>query len=175
MKPKKTTTERVREAEEFVTRLKPLASDASRGERAALRRYWSEGTRAYALPVLGKLGAIGHSAKTITAALFALHPSHALIRSFGDTCRRVAGKNKDTFEPHFRRLLSTTDIIELGDHLYRMVKRAERESIPVNYVQLLRDLNGWKYYADDIKTRWAKDFWQAIDPLENENQTTTGS
>ncbi|MCB1098672.1 MAG: type I-E CRISPR-associated protein Cse2/CasB [Verrucomicrobiae bacterium] len=171
----KTTEERVREAEEFVSRLKPLASDAKRGERAALRRYWSEGTRAYALPILGKLSALGNSAKTYTAALYALHPSHAQLRSFGDTCRRIAGTNRDTFEPHFRRLLSATDIEDLGDQLYRLVKRAECEGVPVNYVQLLRDLNGWKFYSEDVKTRWAKDFWQAIDPLDNEDSTTLES
>ncbi len=156
------------DAEAFVAQLAPYAprpgADPHRGDRALLKRYWSPATRGYALPVLGRLRAIGNDAKTITAALFAVHPQHKDITSFGETCRRVAGKNRDTFEPHFRRLLACETLDELAVQLPRLVKRAERGGAPINFVQLLLDLGGWRFYAEDIKTRWAKDFWQAPDP-----------
>ena len=161
---KKTTEDRLKEAEEFVFRLQPLAIDDKRGERAALRRYWSKTTRHYAYPILGRFAAIGIPSKEITAALYALHPSHGPLRSLGETCRRLAGKDRDAFEPHFRRLLSADNLEELAEQLCRLVRRADKEKIPVNYVQLLRDLSRWKFDSESVKTQWAKDFWQAVDP-----------
>lgn len=159
-----------KEAEEFVEKLKPLATDSKRGERAALKRYWSAGTKTYAYPVLGGLFAIGNKPKEITAALFAVHPAHQRLPSFGTTCHRIAGNNRDTFEPHFRRLLSSETLDDLASQLHRLVKRAERADIPVNYLQLYQDLGCWRFRADNIKTNWAKDFWQAPDPIKAEEE-----
>jgi len=164
------TRDHEQEARDFVARLARYApgtkGDPHRGERAMLRRYWSPGTRSYAYPVLGALRALGNEAKTLTAALYAIHPLDKDIASFGETCRRVAGKNRDTFEPHFRRLLACESLDDLAEQLPRLGRRAEREGVPINYKRLLNDLGLWHFAgaAEDIKTRWAKDFWQAPDP-----------
>ena len=49
--------------------------------------------------------------------------------------------------------------------------RAKREEIPVNYIQLARDLFGWQspYKKDKIKLNWGKAFWQVNAELETED------
>jgi CRISPR type I-E-associated protein CasB/Cse2 len=149
----------------FVTQLARLCED--RGHSAALRRYWSETTRPAALPILGRLGAIGDDRKSIVAALFAVHPAHAEGIGIGRAALRL-GDRKDGEHPydrHLRRILACTDLEDLAPQLHRLVKRLSRESVPLDYTKLLKELNFWSTgYAERVKTDWAKEFWQA--PLD---------
>jgi hypothetical protein len=43
--------------------------------------------------------------------------------------------------------------------------------VGVNYENLFADLWNWPWYADDIRVKWAKSFWQSGDPV-SEPQTT---
>lgn len=160
--------------EPFIDQLLKLCSD--RGHRAELRRYWSLGTRHYAYPVIGRLGVMSEPklADAITAALYSVNPNHQLGgASPGKALLQLAGGNDkangfDSFERHFRRLLACEDgdLQEVGDQLHRLFKRLERETISLDYNRLLWDLRSWRNKSDDIKTRWARDFWQA--PSEQE-------
>ena len=135
-----------------------------RGHRASLRRYWSNATRHDAFPVLGRLAAIGNEPRSLVAALYAEHPHHSdSARSLGQTCLRIAGGEAKNYEMHFRRLLASQDIDDLATQVHRAVRRAARDGsgLPVNYLQLLKDLALWRGYRDNVKTRWAQDFWQA--------------
>jgi CRISPR type I-E-associated protein CasB/Cse2 len=135
-----------------------------RGHRAALRRFWSDATRHDAFPVLGRLSAIGNEPRSLVAALYAEHPHHSpSARSLGQTCLRVAGGDTDSYEAHFRRLLASQDLDDLATQVHRAIRRASREGagLPVNYLQLLKDLALWRGYRDRVRTRWAQDFWQA--------------
>lgn len=165
--------------EDFVTRLAGICRD--RGLRASLRRWWSEGTRHYAYPILGSLAALDDDRKTLLAALYAVHakdhaPAHVINGpSIGAAALKLGGNSTqaDAFpsmERHFRRLLAAESLDDLGPQLHRLVKRLERESIPLDYARLLGDLRQFHNHPESVKTRWAIAFWQA--PTEQPTPTT---
>lgn len=138
-----------------------------RGLMAHLAKWWSPRTRHYAYPVIGKIFggfSIGDLSVEIPAALFAIHPLHSTDNgNIGDTCRRIAGKDLETYEAHFRRLLASQKVEDDLEHqLFRIGKRARAEGIPINFVQLSDDLRLWKWKQDRIKIDWAKSFWSTI-------------
>jgi CRISPR type I-E-associated protein CasB/Cse2 len=150
----------------FISQLAELCDD--RGHAAALRRYWSDTTEHQALPILGRLGAIGDERKSTVAALYAVHPLHAEGFGIGRATIRL-GERKDgehSYDRHFRRLLACNEIADLAPQLHRLVKRLSREAVPLDYAKLLSELNFWSTgYSDRVKTDWAKEFWQSpIDP-----------
>ena len=146
----------------FIAQLVRLCDD--RGHSAALRRYWSETTRHQALPILGRLGAIGDDRNTIVAALYAVHPNHSEGFGIGLAALRL-GDRKDgdhPYDSHFRRLLACDTLDDLALQLHRLVQRLSRESIPLDYAKLLKELRFWSTgHAESVKTSWAKEFWQA--------------
>lgn len=145
----------------FLPRLQKIVDD--RGNRAALRRYWSPATRHQAYPLLGQLGALEDERKTILAALYAQHPEHQLGQSVGKAALRL-GERKDGEHPydrHFRRLLACDTLQDLGQQLHRLTKRLQREGIALDYEELHKNLNYWANYKEDVKVRWAAGFWQA--------------
>jgi CRISPR type I-E-associated protein CasB/Cse2 len=164
------TTDYQKQNEDFVAALIRVCAD--RGLRAAMRRWWSEGTRHYAYPILGKLFALDDDRKTLVAALYAVHakdsaPAHVPgAHSIGSAALKLAGGSTsangfDSMERHFRRLLAAESLDDLGSQLHRLVKRLERESIPLDYTRLLGDLRQFRNNPEAVKTRWAVAFWQA--------------
>ncbi len=164
------TTDYQKQNENFVASLIKVCAD--RGHRAALRRWWSEGTRHYAYPILGKLFALDDDRKTLLAALYAVHskdsaPAHVSgAHSIGSAALKLGGGSTsangfDSMERHFRRLLAAESPDDLGTQLHRFVKRLERESIPLDYARLLGDLRQFRTNPEAVKTRWALAFWQA--------------
>lgn len=164
------TTDYQKQNEDFVASLAKVCAD--RGHRAALRRWWSEGTRHYAYPILGKLFALDDERKTLIAALYAVHskdsaPAHVSgAHSIGSAALKLGGGSTsangfDSMERHFRRLLAAESLDDLGPQLHRLVKRLERESIPLDYARLLGDLRQFRNNPESVKTRWAIAFWQA--------------
>jgi len=146
----------------FIANLTRLCED--RGHSASLRRYWSDATRHQALPILGRLGAIGDDRSSTIAALYAVHPNHAESMGLGRAALRL-GERKDGDHPydrHFRRLLAGSDLQDLAPQLHRLVKRLSREGIPLDYALLKKQLNFWTTgHSESVKTTWAKEFWQA--------------
>ncbi len=143
-----------------------------RGLTAHLRKYWSPTSRlSYAVPVLGRLRIIGKLPDEITAALFAEHCRQSLLHqpggpTLGRACLRLAGGSPqadgfESFDRHFRRLLACESLDELGNQLARIVKRLQRDGIPLDYNRLLWDLRDWPDASDQVKTHWAMDFYQA--------------
>ena len=164
------TTDYQKQNEDFVAALIKVCAD--RGLRAAMRRWWSEGTRHYAYPILGKLFALDDERKTLVAALYAVHakdsaPAHVSgAHSIGSAALKLAGGSAsangfDSMERHFRRLLAADSLDDLGPQLHRLVKRLEREAIPLDYARLLGDLRQSRNNPEAVKTRWALAFWQA--------------
>lgn len=158
--------------EDFVAAL--LRECFDRGTRAELRRYWSERTRHYAYPVLGKLRALDNPPRRTTAALFAAHDREQsrAHRKGGATVGGAflylagGGRTKPAYESterHFRRLLACDSLDDLAAQLHRLVKRLERDGFPIDYERLVQDLWRWKYNAERVKTDWSLDFWQAAD------------
>jgi CRISPR type I-E-associated protein CasB/Cse2 len=145
----------------FLPRLQTIVAD--RGNRAALRRYWSPATRHQAYPLLGQLGALRDDRKTILAALYAEHPEQHNGQTVGKAALRL-GDRKDGDHPydrHFRRLLACDSLDDLAQQLHRLVRRLQREGIGLDYAELQKNLNFWANYSEDVKVRWAADFWQA--------------
>ena len=164
------TTDYQKQNDDFVAALIKVCAD--RGLRAALRRWWSKGTRHYAYPILGKIFALDDERKTLVAALYAVHskdsaPAHVSgAHSIGSAALKLGGGGTsangfDSMERHFRRLLSAESLDDLGPQLHRLVKRLERESIPLDYARLLGDLRQFRNSPEAVKTRWAIAFWQA--------------
>jgi CRISPR system Cascade subunit CasB len=164
------TTDYQKQNEDFVASLAKVCAD--RGHRAALRRWWSEGTRHYAYPILGKLFALDDERKTLLAALYAVHskdsaPAHVSgAHSIGSAALKLGGGSTsangfDSMGRHFRRLLTADSLDDLGPQLHRLVKRLEREAIPLDYARLLGDLRQFRNNPEAVKTRWAIAFWQA--------------
>lgn len=159
---KRTPKER---AADFVGALRRASKD--RGKMAALRRGLTDNPRMHvaAWPVITSLGGdIGEPYITI-AALYASHPEETTIRNFGETCRRLAqGDGRDiieSFERRFRRLLACENVDDLIGQLRSWVRLAASKGVGVNYESLFTDLWNWPWYADEIRVKWARTFWQS--------------
>ncbi len=153
-----------------------LDGDRKRGERAALRRYWSPATRSQAYPILGQIGALEDNRKAILAALYAEHPEHQHGLTVGKAAARL-GERKDgehPFDRHFRRLLAcqnigrTDDPGDLASQLHRLVKRLHRDGIGLDFAELHKNLNFWANHRDFVLLRWASDFWNTPMPAESQ-------
>ena len=151
-------------AESFVAALRRVAKD--RGKMAALRRAFSPRNQMDAWPVIADLGGdIERPAYATVAALYATHPEEAKTANFGATCRQIAlhdsgdGKLPESYERRFRRLIAADSAEQLGELLRAWVRMAASKSVGVNYEQLFTDLWNWDWRADDIRVRWAADFW----------------
>ena len=152
-----------------------LDGDRKRGERAALRRYWSQATRPQAYPILGQLGALEDTRKAITAAIYAEHPEHRPGMTIGKAAAAL-GDRKDGEHPydrHFRRLLAcesigqTQDPGDLPCQLHRLVKRLKHDGIGLDYEELHKNLNFWANHRDVVLLRWASHFWNTPMPAES--------
>jgi CRISPR system Cascade subunit CasB len=153
-------------AEHFVGALRRAKDD--RGKMAALRRGLSAGTQMDAWPVIAELGGdIERPVYGIVAALYATHPEESSAGNFGTTCRQIAlkdgseGKPPESAERRFRRLLACDTAAQLGEHLRAWIRLAATKGAAVNYQRLFADLWRWEWYADDIRVRWAGEFWPA--------------
>ncbi len=152
---------------QFVGALRRACED--RGKRASLRRGLSPSTVMDAWPVVaglgGDIGQPGESVFVDIAALFASHPEESSARNFGETCRRIAqdgGKEiADSFERRFRRLLVCGNVADVTSQLRSWIRLAASKNVGVNYEGLFADLWNWPWYADDIRVKWARSFWQS--------------
>lgn len=157
----------------FVDKMRrALDGDSKRGDRAALRRYWSQSTRSQAYPVLGQLGALDDTRKTVLAALYAEHPQHQAGMSIGKAALQLGDRKEGEhpYDRHFRRLLACQDLGSSGDpgdlpaQLHRLVKRLNRDGIGLDYAELHKNLSFWARFRNGVLLRWASDFWNAPVP-----------
>jgi CRISPR system Cascade subunit CasB len=155
-------------AADFVGALRRVRSD--RGKLAALRRGLTENPRLHvdAWPVIAGLGGdIGQPVYVAIAALYGSHPGESNARNLGETCRQIAikdsrdGKMADSFMKRFRRLLACDSVDDVIAQLRSWVRLADSKEVGVNYESLFADLWNWPWYADNIRVKWAKSFWQS--------------
>jgi CRISPR system Cascade subunit CasB len=90
------------------------------------------------------------------AALFALHPEDAGKGNLGDTFRQLGGH--ESAQKRFARILSAQarDIFPL---LRQAVALARSKDVPVNYLQLLKDLFRWDRPSRSVQDQWARSYW----------------
>ena len=153
-------------AERFIAALRRAKAD--RGKMAALRRALNPRNQMDAWPVIADLGGdIQRPEYGIVAALYATHPEESEAANFGVTCRRIGlkessdGQLPESYERRFRRLIACDTAEELGQHLRAWIRLAAAKGATVNYQRLFADLWNWEWYADDIRVRWAAEFWPA--------------
>ena len=107
----------------------------------------------------------------LVGALYALHPATWMTESgerpfaanFGASLSRLwfaRETGRESLEQRFVALLSA-DQSELPDKLRHAVNQLRSETIPVNWLQLLRDLRFWDADGRRVQRRWARAFWSA--------------
>lgn len=97
----------------------------------------------------------------LLAALFAAHPMSTKQGNLGNHLARArSDNNEDALERRFTALLSAHPD-DLPNYLRQTISLLKSEEVPVNWDQLLKDLQWWSHpeYGDRIRKRWATSFW----------------
>lgn len=156
------------EGHPFIRYLQKLADGQERGALASLRRGLGQppGTVAdmyrYVEPFLGQERSAGfkETAFYLVAALFALHPKSTERENMGAHMRACDpdGKNSDALERRFTTLLASHPD-DLPDYLRQVVSFLKSKDIPINWNQLIWDLQKWNNEDRHIQKEWARSFW----------------
>lgn len=156
------------EVHPFIRYLQELAEGQDRGALASLRRGLGQppGTVAdmyrFVEPFLGQERSIGfkESAFYLVAALFAFHPLSTDNGNMGAHMRASDPENKsgEALERRFTALLATHPD-DLPDYLRQAVSFLKSKDIPVNWSQLLWDLQKWNDENRRVQKDWARAFW----------------
>lgn len=147
-------------AKRLLDYLRQLKDD--RGAMADLRCALSPAKLPRAWPLLARVGGIGNPRIQAVAGLFAYHPNETHTGNIGTTCRRLAAENA-SFDARFRRLLGC-DRDEICERLHPVILAAKPKGIQVNYEELFADLC---YWGDNVKVRWAREYWGAPEGEES--------
>jgi len=154
-------------ASQFLVHLRRLKND--RGAMANLRCALKPALRHRAWPLLGSMGGIGNARYETVAGLYAYHPEETRTGNLGTTCRRLSGEH-NSIDGRFRRLL-TCDREEICERLVPVILAAKAKGVPVNYEQLFADLC---YWSDNVKERWAREYWGGTEAGEGATVNTEG-
>ncbi|MBL1275627.1 MAG: type I-E CRISPR-associated protein Cse2/CasB [Ectothiorhodospiraceae bacterium] len=156
--------------EGFVQYLQGMKSD--RGKLAILRKGLIENQAQATWPLLSRFLNFDKpyqmKALQTVAGLFAHHPKNTNTGNFGKLCyqlldsdekQKMAKGELGPISRNFQYALAAN-----GDEIFarvkRLVLRAKRDEIPVNYVQLAQDILNWNSYKKEkIKLEWGKQFW----------------
>jgi CRISPR type I-E-associated protein CasB/Cse2 len=172
-------------SESFIQYLQSMEGD--RGKLAILRKGLIENQAQATWPLLHRFidfdKPYNVKALQTVAGLFAHHSKASDSGNFGSLCHQMLDsdeKQKMTqgdsgpISRHFQYALAA-DGEEIFSRVRRLVLRAKREEIAVNYVQLVDDLLGWSssFRKDRIRLAWGKEFWRArveTDPKNTDNE-----
>ncbi len=170
------------EVHPFIGYLQSLAEGQNRGALASLRRGLGQppGTVAdmyrFVEPFLGQERSVGfkESAFYLVAALFALHPLSTGSGNMGAHMRASDLENKsgDALERRFTALLAAHSD-DLPDYLRQAVSFLKSKDVPVNWNQLLWDLQKWNDENRRVQKEWARAFWgrrQSNEPSDTSNK-----
>ena len=97
----------------------------------------------------------------LVAALFASHPESTDKGDFGKHMAKARAEgNEVALERRFTALLSA-HADDLPNYLRQAVSLLKSKDIPVNWTELLTNLNWWSHpeYGDRVRKRWATSFW----------------
>lgn len=72
--------------------------------------------------------------------------------------RNMSVELGDSVERRFVALLNTGRN-DLSDHLRQMIGLLRSSDIPVNWLRLLQDIQGWESPSRRVQRRWASEFW----------------
>lgn len=168
------------EGHPFIRYLQKLADGQERGALASLRRGLGQppGTVAdmyrYVEPFLGQERSAGYkeSAYYLVAALFALHPKPTEKGNMGTHMRACDpdSKNSDALERRFTALLAAHPD-DLPDYLRQAVSFLKSKDVPINWNQLIWDLQKLNDEDRRIQKKWARSFWGGRQKAEQNNNS----
>lgn len=176
--------------EKFTEFLEGLYERDERAALAALRRGLGRAPgeasemHRYIVPRVQGLKEWREDAYYIVAALFALHPGKSW-RAGGDTRHDtnlgaslgvLAKENKESssVERRFVALLNCRKE-ELPDHLRNIVSLLKSKDIPINWAQLIKDINFWNNENRRVQRDWARAFWSDAAEAENDMGTVSST
>ncbi len=164
----------------FVNMLKRLNNpdNPNRGALAALRRGlgrpFGEAADMYPIVVPFLPDKIYRKEERIfylIGALFAWHPSDMKKGNLGDSLKMLAAERgeSESLERRFIALLNChTD--DLPGHLRQNVGLLKSGDIPINWIQLFKDILKWDHPDKFVQKRWAKSFWAKKAPEKKEKK-----
>jgi len=160
-------------ADDFVKYLQGMVGD--RGKMAALRKGLIENQAQVTWLLLARFLDFDrpYQMKTLqtVGGLFGHNQNNTNTGNFGNLChqmldedekQKIARGESGAISRHFQYALAAQGE-EIFPRVRRLVMRAQKDEIPVNYVRLTDDLLGWQssYRRDRIKLEWGKEFWKA--------------
>lgn len=149
----------------FVTHLERLSDD--RAALAALRRGLGRPAGSvpemfpYVVPFLpGQAKPWMEDACYLVASLFALHPVSANGGNLGNHFAQTLdpGGENQAVERRFTALLASHPD-DLPFFLRQAVSFLKSKDVPVNWHQLMRDINQWNHPDRFVQHNWANAFW----------------
>ena len=167
--------------ERFIQYLQSLANGQDRGALASLRRGLGQppGTVAdmyrYVEPYLGQeRSGLKESAFYLVAALFAFHPQSTNEGNMGMHLAKTRSEGgEDALERRFTALLASHPD-DLPDYLRQAVSFLKSKEEPVNWLELLWDLQNWDKRDDpkySVQKKWARSFWGGRQSTEQPNNS----
>jgi CRISPR system Cascade subunit CasB len=95
----------------------------------------------------------------LVASLFASYPDGCGHGDMGATFRAICTSvNSDSIEKRFVSLLKSHRE-ELPEHLRHAIALAKSKDAPMDWDQLLNDLQYWDDASGSVQRRWARSFW----------------
>jgi CRISPR system Cascade subunit CasB len=168
--------------EAFVAYLGDLVRRDDRGALAALRRGLGKepGLAAamfpYVVPWIGDGSVWDEDAYYHVASLFAWHQGTewngpGIRRNLGASFARLAlDTGSGSIEGRFVAALDSPRS-DLPDHLRHAVGLCRSHDVPVDWLQLLRDIRHWSAENRSVQRAWAREFWRRPEPESNANPT----
>jgi CRISPR system Cascade subunit CasB len=186
----------------FIAQLERLVREKDRGALAALRRGLGKPPGAsrdmdrYVLPYLPQDAGshpekAGENAYYLVGALFAYwHQGKDNLAkdapaNLGESLRWLVdressetGNREDVEKRVEKRLVALLNCHrdDLPDHLRHTIGLLKSKDIPVNWTQLLWDIQNWQRESRDVQREWARRFWRGFQkeketgPEENQSQ-----
>ena len=159
-------TQMTREPNAFIRRLQELATNQDRGALAALRRGLGRPPGAaaemfrYVEPWLPeRRSADQEAAYYLIASLFAMHPKSVSEGNLGQHLASIRKEGADdALERRFSALLAAHPD-DLPNYLRQAVSMLKSKETPINWDQLLRDVQAWDAPDRRVQKAWARAFW----------------
>jgi CRISPR system Cascade subunit CasB len=150
--------------EGFVRHLEDLRDRNDRAALATLRRGLKDrpelnfDAARYVYPWLPpKLYAGGLENALLVASLFALHPARGGKGGVGSAVRRIKDKS-GSIEKRFSALVDS-DRDALTVKLRYMTTLLKSNNVPVDWLQVLKDLSSWEHQDRFVQRRWVSEFY----------------
>ena len=101
--------------------------------------------------------------------------NNTLGRAVGQLARRSDG-NEEAVIRRFNVVVTSADLTEFSWHLRNIIQLCKRESIPLDYAALARDLYEYQDLnrLDNVRLKWGRDFYRELsyrEKVENEAET----